>query len=117
MKPDDDMRAAPSLGNRDPAPVYSRALLCYDDPVAVDERDGREPVEAKAKDMAAKRLAQLAARKATKIAAKAAAPVLVRPTPAPAHALPTRRQPRHRARHRSNYATGCVPRSCAGARR
>jgi hypothetical protein len=93
MKPDDDMRAARSLGNRDPAPVYSRALLCYDDRVALDVRDGREPVEAKAKGAAPKRLAQLAARKVRKIAAKAAgAPVVVKPTPARARPTETPRK-------------------------
>jgi hypothetical protein len=54
MRPDDEMRAARSLGNRVPAPVYSRALLCYDDRVALDGATA-EPLEAKAKGMAAKK--------------------------------------------------------------
>jgi hypothetical protein len=57
------MRAAGSLGNRVPAPVYQPALLRYGDRVALDGAT-TEPVEAKVKDMAAKRLAQLSARKA-----------------------------------------------------
>jgi hypothetical protein len=48
------MRATRSLGNRVPAPVYSRALLCYDDRVALDGATG-EPLEAKAKGTAAKK--------------------------------------------------------------
>jgi hypothetical protein len=44
--------------------LYSRALLRYDDRVALDGAT-TEPVEAKVKEMAAKRLAQLSARKAT----------------------------------------------------
>ena len=54
MRPDGEMRAARSLGNRVPAPVYSRALLCYDDRVALDDAKA-EPLEAKAKGMAAKK--------------------------------------------------------------
>ena len=42
-----------------------------------------EPVEAQAKELATKRLAQLAERKAAKKAAKAAAPTVVTPKPPP----------------------------------
>jgi hypothetical protein len=47
------MREARSHGNRVPAPVYSRALLRYDDRIALDGAT-TEPVEAKVKDIAAK---------------------------------------------------------------
>ena len=49
-----------------------------------------ETVDAEAKDLATKQLAQLAARKAAKKAAEAAAPAVVKPKPAPAPAPPTK---------------------------
>jgi sRNA-binding protein len=61
------------------APVYCQAVLCYDQRIALDGSPA-EMVEAEAKDLATKRLAQLAARKT----AKAAAPAAVKPKPAPA---------------------------------
>ena len=64
------------------APVYCEAVLRHDQRIGLDGAPA-EPVEAQAKDLATKRLAQLAARKAAKKAAKAAAPTVVR-TPAPA---------------------------------
>jgi sRNA-binding protein len=63
------------------APVYCEAVLRDDQRIGLDGAPA-EPVEAQAKDLATKRLAQLAARKAAKKAAKAAAPTVVR-TPAP----------------------------------
>jgi sRNA-binding protein len=65
------------------APVYCEAVIRYDQRITLDGAPA-EPVEAQAKDMASKRLAQLAARKAAKKAAKAAAaPTLVAPEPPP----------------------------------
>jgi sRNA-binding protein len=71
------------------APVYCRAVLCYDQRIALDGAPA-ETVEAEAKDLAAKQLAKLAARKAAKKAAEAAAPAVVKPKPAsaPPPALP-----------------------------
>src|ERR1019366_9632257 len=51
------------------APVYCRAVLCHDQRIALDGAPA-EAVDAEAKDLAAKRLAQLAARKTAKKAAK-----------------------------------------------
>jgi sRNA-binding protein len=65
------------------APVYCQAVLCHDQRIALDGAPA-ETVEAEAKELAAKQLAQLAARKAAKKAAKAAAPAVVKPKPGPA---------------------------------
>jgi sRNA-binding protein len=46
------------------AAVYCRAVLCYDQRIALDGALA-EVVDAEAKDLAAKQLAKLAARKAT----------------------------------------------------
>ena len=71
------------------AAVYCRAVLCYDQRIALDGSPA-ETVDAEAKDLATKQLAQLAARKAAKKAAEAAAPAVVTPKPAsaPPPALP-----------------------------
>jgi sRNA-binding protein len=71
------------LGRWKMAPVYCRAVLCYDQRIALDGSLA-ETVDAEAKDLATKQLAQLAARKAAKKAAEAAAPAVVKPKPAPA---------------------------------
>ena len=55
------------------APAYCQAVLCYDQRAALDGSPA-EMIDAKAKDLAAKQLAQIAARKA----AKAAAPGVVK---------------------------------------
>ena len=85
------------------APVYCRAVLCYDQRIALDGAPA-EPVGAEAKDLAAKQLAKLAARKAAKKAAKPAAPAAVKPAPAPTSLPETPEQLRTRG-----------PRSYAGA--
>jgi sRNA-binding protein len=65
------------------APVYCEAVLRHDQRIGLDGAPA-EPVEAQAKDLATKRLAQLAARKAAaKEAAKAAPPTVVTPKPPP----------------------------------
>jgi sRNA-binding protein len=71
------------LGRWKMAAVYCQAVLCYDQRIALDGSPA-EAVEAEAKDLATKRLAQLAARKAAKKAAEAAAPAVVKPKHAPA---------------------------------
>src|SRR5271168_2062522 len=58
------------LGRWKMAPVYCQAVLCYDQRIALDGSPA-ETVEAEAKDLAIKRLAQLAARKTAKAAAPA----------------------------------------------
>jgi sRNA-binding protein len=70
------------------APVYCRAVVRHDQRVALDGTPA-ETVDAEAKDLAAKRLAQLAARKAAKKEAKASAPAVVKPDPAPAPPIET----------------------------
>jgi sRNA-binding protein len=70
------------------APVYCEAVLRHDQRIGLDGAPA-EPVEAQAKDLATKRLAQLAARKAAKKAAKAAAPTVVTPEPPPTPAAET----------------------------
>ena len=75
------------LGSWKMAPVYCEAVLCHDQRITLDGAPA-EAVDAAAKDLATKRLAQLAARKSAKEAAKTAAPAMVKPTP-PAPAPPT----------------------------
>jgi sRNA-binding protein len=79
------------LGRWKMAPVYCQAVLCHDQRIALDGSSA-ETVEAEAKDLATKRLAQLAARKGAKKAAQAATPV-VKPKHAPAPAPPTEALP------------------------
>jgi sRNA-binding protein len=76
------------LGRWKMAAVYCQAVLCYDQRIALDGSPA-ETVDAEAKDLATKQLAQLAARKAAKKAAEAAAPAVVKPKPAPAPARST----------------------------
>jgi sRNA-binding protein len=64
------------------APVYCRAVLAHDHRIALDGTPA-EPVDAKAKDSATKRLAHLAARHAAKQAAASAKAKPVPPTETP----------------------------------
>ena len=73
------------------APVYCRAVLAHDHRIALDGTPA-EPVDAKAKDSATKRLAHLAARHAAKKAA--AAKPKTKPAPAPEKPSPLRDQVR-----------------------
>jgi sRNA-binding protein len=57
------------LGRWKMAPVYCQAVLCYDQRIALDGSRA-EAIDTKAKDLATKQLAQLAARKAAKKAAR-----------------------------------------------
>jgi sRNA-binding protein len=79
------------------APVYCRAVLYYDQRIALDGAPA-EVVDAQAKDLAVKQLAKLAARKAEKKVAKPAAPAAVKPAPAPTPPPETPEQLRARAR-------------------
>ena len=69
------------------APVYCRAVLAHDHRIALDGTPA-EPVDAKAKDSATKRLAHLAARH---VAKQAAAPAKAKPKPAAPAEAPTLR--------------------------
>jgi sRNA-binding protein len=77
------------LGRWKMAAVYCQAVLAHDQRIALDGAPA-ETVDAEAKDLATKRLAQLAARKATKKTAEGAAPAVVKAKPAPAPAPPTK---------------------------
>jgi sRNA-binding protein len=69
------------------APVYCRSVLAHDHRIALDGTPA-EPVDAKAKESATKRLAHLAARHAAK---QAAAPTKAKPKPAPPTETPALR--------------------------
>jgi sRNA-binding protein len=68
------------------SPAYCRAVLAYDQRVALDGSPA-EPVHAEARDLATKRLAQIEARKAVK---KAAKPKWPPPAPPPEPPMPLR---------------------------
>jgi sRNA-binding protein len=70
------------LGRWKMASAYCQAVLCHDQRIALDGSPA-EMVDAEAKDLATKQLAQLATRKSAKKAAEAAAPVVVKPTEPP----------------------------------
>jgi ProQ/FINO family len=79
------------------APVYCQAVVNHDQRIGLDGAPV-EAVDAGAKDLAARRLAQLAARKSVKKAAKRTAPAVMTPTPVPAPATETPEQLRARVR-------------------
>jgi sRNA-binding protein len=68
-------------------PAYCEAVLRYDQRIALDGSPA-EPIDAEAKNLAAKQLARLAARDTAK---KAAAPTVAKPKPAAAP--PTKKSP------------------------
>jgi sRNA-binding protein len=76
------------------APVYCQAVLSHDQRIALDGTPA-EPVDAEAKDLAAKQLAKLAARKAAK--QTAAAKAKPKPKPAPTTEKSTQLRDRVRA--------------------
>ena len=84
------------LGSWKMAPGYCEAVLRHDYRIALDGAPA-EMVDAKAKELAAKRLAELAARKAGGAAAMAA-PTAGRPKPAAAPPAETAEQLRARVR-------------------
>jgi sRNA-binding protein len=79
------------------APVYCQAVLSYDQRIALDGAPA-ETVDTKAKDLAAKRLAELTARKVAKHVAKTAASEVVQPKLAPKPPAETPEQLRARVR-------------------
>jgi sRNA-binding protein len=79
------------------APVYCRAVLCYDLRIALDGAPA-EAVDTKAKDLAAKRLAVLTARKAAKHEAKISVTNAVTAKPASTPPVETLEQLRARVR-------------------
>ena len=89
------------------APVYCEAILRHDQRTDLDGAIA-EPVEAQAKELATKRLAQLAERKAAKRAARAAAPAVVTPKPPP---TPPAETPATRAQLRSLVRASLLRRS------
>jgi sRNA-binding protein len=79
------------------APVYCQAILCYDQRIALDGAAG-EAVDTKAKELAAKRLAELTARKVARHVAKATASALTEPKLIPTPPAETPEQLRARVR-------------------
>jgi ProP effector len=78
------------------APVYCHAILSYDQRIDLDGLPAKT-VDAEAKDLATKQLAQIAARKAAKKAAGDAA-AMVKPKPTPGRPTETSEQLRDRVR-------------------
>jgi sRNA-binding protein len=70
------------LGRWKMAAGCCQAVLSHDQRIALDGSPA-ETVDAEAKELATKQLAQLAARKAAKKAAEAAAPAVAKPKPTP----------------------------------
>jgi sRNA-binding protein len=79
------------------ASVYCQAVLRYGQRITLDGAPA-EAVDAKAKDLAAKRLAELADRQAAKKAVKAVTPAMAEPKPAPTPPAETPEQLRARVR-------------------
>jgi hypothetical protein len=78
------------------APVHYRAVLCYDQRIVLDGALG-EAVDTKAKELAAKRLAELTARKIARPVATTASEVM-EPKSAPTPPAETPEQLRARVR-------------------
>jgi sRNA-binding protein len=85
------------LGRWKMAPIYCQAVLAHDQRIALDGTPA-ETVDAEAKDLATKQLAQIAARKAAKKAAEAAARAVVKPKSPPAPPAKTLEPLRDRVR-------------------
>jgi len=85
------------LANWKLAPVYCEAVLRCDQRIALDGTPA-EAIDAAARDLAAKRLAQLVARKAPKSGGKGAATVPVKPKPHSRPPAEAREQLRARVR-------------------
>ena len=88
------------------APAYCQAVLCYDQRVALDGSPA-EMIDAKAKDLATRQLAQIAARKA----AKAAAPGVVKSKSA---SEPPTKKPETPEQLRSRVRASLLRRTCSG---
>jgi sRNA-binding protein len=76
---------------------YCRAVLSHDQRIGLDGSPA-EVVDAEAKELATKQMAQLEVRKAAKKAAEAAAAAGVKPKPLPPRPVETREQLRSRVR-------------------
>ena len=85
------------LGSWKMAKVYCQAVLRYDQRIALDGAPA-EAVDAKAKDLAAKRVAELAARRTAKKASETKEPAAVTPKLVPASPAETPEQLRARVR-------------------
>jgi sRNA-binding protein len=79
------------------APVYSEAVLRYDQRIALDGSPA-EPIDAEARELATKQLARLAARETAKKATKVAPPTVVKRKPDPVPPTATPQQLRGRVR-------------------
>jgi sRNA-binding protein len=79
------------------AAVYCQAVLVHDQRIGLDGSSA-EMVDAEAKELATKQMAQLEARKATKKAAEAAAAAVVKPKPVQTRPTETPEQLRDRVR-------------------
>jgi sRNA-binding protein len=79
------------------AAVYCQAVLSHDQRIGLDGSPA-EMVDAEAKELATKQIAQLAARKAAKKAADAARVAVMMPRPAPTRPTETPEQLRDRVR-------------------
>jgi sRNA-binding protein len=79
------------------AAIYCQAVLSHDLRIGLDGSPA-EMVDAEAKDLATRQLAQLAARKAAKKAAEPAAAAVVKPKPAQTRPAETPEQLRNRVR-------------------
>jgi sRNA-binding protein len=85
------------LGSWKMAPAYCQAVLSYDQRIGLDGAPA-EAVDAKAKNLAAKRLEELSVRKTAKKAAKTQVHALAKPEPAPTLPAETPEQLRARVR-------------------
>jgi sRNA-binding protein len=79
------------------AAVYCRAVLSHDQRIGLDGSPA-EMVDAEAKELATKQMAQLEARKAAKKATEIARAAVVKPKPAPTRPTETAEQLRNRVR-------------------
>src|ERR1700733_8126847 len=79
------------------AAVYCQAVLSHDQRIGLDGSPA-EMVDAEAKELATKQMAQLEARKAAKKTAEAAAAAVVKPKPVPPRPTETAEQLRNRVR-------------------
>jgi sRNA-binding protein len=79
------------------AAVYCQAVLSHEQRIGLDGSPA-EMVDAEAKDLATKQMAQLEARKAAKKAAEAARAAMVKPKPTPRRPTETSEQLRNRVR-------------------
>ena len=97
------------LGGWKMAAVYCQAVLCHGQSIGLDGAPA-EAVDAEARHLAAKPLAQLATRKVEKKAVEVAAPAVVKPKAA--SAPPTETPDMGHGRHVVGHAPGAFPKAC-----